>query len=72
MKTTRKETAAAAYSNIMLEAVAIADRLGDVLREQYPAPDPDGNMTDWGWVGSVGSVRERLAAVERFILGTED
>ena len=70
MTTKQKQRMAGTYSETIMEAVEIAERLADTIRENWPAPDSEG--LDWGYVGSVAAIRDRLAAVEEFITGTEE
>ena len=60
--------AEAAYEKAHLEAQRQLERLQELLFD-LPAPESDDDPIDWGHVGSLGHVNERLAELIAFLSG---
>ncbi len=72
--TTRKHTsrlqAEAAYENAHLVAQDLVQRVRELLTDM-PAPGVDEHPINWGHVGSINEVNQRLSQVVAFLDGTE-
>lgn len=72
--TTRKNTnrlqAEAAYENAHLVAQDLVERIRELLFD-LPAPGVEEHPIDWGHVGSINEVNNRLSSVVAFLDGTE-
>ena len=63
-------TAEAAYENAHLVAQDLVQRIGELLFD-LPAPDNEEHPINWGHVGDINEVNNRLSAVVAFLDGTE-
>ena len=72
--TTRKNTnrlqAEAAYENAHLVAQDLVERIRELLTDM-PAPGVEEHPINWGHVGSINEVNQRLSQVVAFLDGTE-
>ena len=59
----------AAYEDAVMAALSVAERLGDRIRDNWPAPDSE--KIDWCYVGSMQHILAELKQAEQAITGKD-